>query len=560
MAENVEVKIHILENIQSTMDAINRKLGETNTKVKEVNTSFMNLSNVMNVARSVWGAVSGVVSQVVELGAQAEQTSVAFTQLIGNEELAGRMLGEIDAYAAKTPFSQLQLVDAAKTMLNFGVAADEVNMHLKELGDISMGDANKLNSLALVFGQVASAGKMQGQDLMQFINQGFNPLKELEKMTGMAYKDLQAAMAKGAVSADMVAAALAHATGEGGQFEGMADKLSQTFSGKLSTVIGKFQQLAIGLFKKIKPALLALLDAAEALETPLRDIGNGIVAIISALIEWAPAIGAVTVAIAAYNVAVNASAVITKVVTFATTAWAKAQAALNVIMSLNPIGLVVAAVAALVAVIVICWNKFDKFRAVVKTTWDTVKGFGSILKDYVVERIKSVISGLGAMGGAIAKLFKGDFSGALDTAKQGIKQLSGYEAKVAASRRAAELVNGVGDNYRRRLVNEQIRQLAQKTTATNEKRGRSELTQNELAALANASGAGAKSTKAGDKTKSAAEATVTGGTRNTSITINFDKEMVAMNFNGGYMDNLAQVESTLEEQLLRVLNAAKAAI
>lgn len=51
MAENVEVKIHILENIQSTMDAINRKLGETNTKVKEVNTSFMNLSNVMNVAR-----------------------------------------------------------------------------------------------------------------------------------------------------------------------------------------------------------------------------------------------------------------------------------------------------------------------------------------------------------------------------------------------------------------------------------------------------------------------------------------------------------------------------
>lgn len=146
-------------------------------------------------------------SQVIELGAQAEQTSVAFTQLIGNEELAGRMLGEINEYAAKTPFSQLQLVDAAKTMLNFGVAADEVNMHLKELGDISMGDANKLNSLSLVFGQVASAGKMQGGDLLQFINQGFNPLKELEKMTGMAYKDLQAAMAKGAVSADMVAAA-----------------------------------------------------------------------------------------------------------------------------------------------------------------------------------------------------------------------------------------------------------------------------------------------------------------------------------------------------------------
>ena len=34
-----------------------------------------------------------------------------------------------------------------------------------------------------------------------------------------------------------------------------------------------------------------------------------------------------------------------------------------------------------------CWNKFAGFRAVILTVWDTVKGFGNILKQYVLDRI-----------------------------------------------------------------------------------------------------------------------------------------------------------------------------
>ena len=79
-----------------------------------------------------------------------------------------------------------------------------------------MGDKEKLGGLSLVFGQVASAGKMQGQDLMQFINAGFNPLKELQKMTGKTYAELQDMMSKGRIGFDAVAAAIAHATSEGG--------------------------------------------------------------------------------------------------------------------------------------------------------------------------------------------------------------------------------------------------------------------------------------------------------------------------------------------------------
>lgn len=53
--------------------------------------------------------------------------------------------------------------------------------------------------------------------------------------------------------------------------------------------------------------------------------------------------------------------------------WTIAQAALNVVMALNPIGLIVIAIAALVAAIVIAWNKSETFRAVVTAAWEGIK-------------------------------------------------------------------------------------------------------------------------------------------------------------------------------------------
>ena len=76
-------------------------------------------------------------------------------------------------------------------MLNFGVETGRVLPLLKQLGDISGGNKDRLQSLSLVLGQVSAAGRLQGQDNLQFINAGFNPLQELAKMTGKSYAELQ---------------------------------------------------------------------------------------------------------------------------------------------------------------------------------------------------------------------------------------------------------------------------------------------------------------------------------------------------------------------------------
>ncbi len=121
-----------------------------------------------------------------------------------------------------------------------------------------------------------------------------------------------------------------------------------------------------------------------------------------------------------------------KTLTVATQMQTAAQWALNIAQSLSPTTWIIAGIVALVAIIVVAWNKFEGFRKVVLGTWEVLKGFGNIIKEFVIDRIKGMLSGLGSIGEAIAKLFKGDFSGGWEAAKKGVYNLSGIGAAKTA--------------------------------------------------------------------------------------------------------------------------------
>ncbi len=135
------------------------------------------------------------------------------------------------------------------------------------------------------------------------------------------------------------------------------------------------------------------------------------------------------------------------IATASTWAWTKAQTMLNAAFLTSPIGWIVLGVAALTAGIVYAWNKFEGFRAVVLTVWETIKGFGEILKTFVIDRIKTIVSGLGLMGSAIYKLFTGDFRGAWSDARQGISDFSGASSIQRAITSGSELIGNIGDRY-----------------------------------------------------------------------------------------------------------------
>jgi len=91
----------------------------------------------------------------------------------------------------------------------------------------------------------------------------------------------------------------------------------------------------------------------------------------------------------AYNVATKAIALGTKL-------WTAAQWLLNAALSANPIGLVVMAIAGLVAGLVILYKKSETVRTIVSTLWDTISA-GSHIIAIVAEKISALISFLGSI-------------------------------------------------------------------------------------------------------------------------------------------------------------------
>lgn len=486
--KRVNSVVNFIIKLRAQVDNLPRVTGEAQQRLEGVRTSAERAGGAIRRAFSVrsfsgslmslpgmqfltnpYTLASAGIGAIAKLGSEAEMTAKAFETLVGSQERSQALLKEITTYANATPYDKTALVENAQMMMAFGVEADKTISYLQRLGDIAMGDRNKLQSLALVLGQVKAAGTLNGGDLKQFIGVGFNPLKELSQMTGKTYEELQTLMSKGQITFDNVAAAIAHATSEGGKFHGMSEQLSQTTSGKLSNALGALQEQMLGIFERLKPLIDAvLLFATKALPKLFAAI-NSLVGVVVGAIEFVHSwwrelaligsiIGIVTIVLSAKTVALG---IYTGVVTFASTALYKLQAIMrlvNITMAANPIGVVVVVIGALIAAVVYCWYRFAGFRAFLLSMWDTVKGFGGIIKDYVIGRINELLGAIGAVGRAIKALFSGDFDEAASAVGEAVSKLSGKETKMQVVQSTRTLALGIGANYKSHLERERAKE------------------------------------------------------------------------------------------------------
>ena len=511
------------------------------------------------------GAGIGAVSR---LGAQAESTAVAFKILVGDEKKAGEMLKEISEFASRSPFGKMELARGAQQMLNFGVSTEKVLPLMEQLGNISGGNKERFASLSLVMGQVSSAGYLMGQDLYQFVNAGFNPLQELSEMTGKSISDLRDMMSKGQITAENVAQAIAHATGEGGKFHGMMEAKSQTLEGRLARLKGKAIESAEKLAQSINTPLN---EAVEQIIVIIPTITNGLQMVFSAIgacIKFVvkfktelAILGGVVLGIftiwKVYNAALAAYLVVSKLCQAATVIWTTVQWALNAAMTTNPIGFVITAVVALVAAIGYAWVKFAGFRAFLITMWDTIKQFGNILKDFLIDRITDLVKGLGSVATSLYKLFKGDFKGAADSFTDGMKQISGYNAFKKAYISAYDTATNIGANFNKNLKNERAKDKAKQESkseiAEPGTKGSAKTTSNEVVFGEGKKGKGKK--KKGKHGKSAEEI-ATGGKRSTAITMNISKFFDTIHVHMSDKADTAELERVVVQCINRSLAIA----
>lgn len=526
-----------VKSLQAGLDSAERSAGKLR---KGLSDAFASLPGAEFITNPIVALTAGV-GVVSKLGMEAEKTSTAFNVLVGSEDKAAKMLDELNKYADNTLWDRKTVQEAIKTMLGFGVSTESVVGDLKMLGDVAMGDKNKMQQLALVFGQISAAGKLQGQDLLQLINAGYNPLLDISEMTGKSVAQLKDDMSKGLVTFDMVRAAFQKATGEGGKFANMTERIAETSYGAFEQLKGKLLSTLLELYNIIQPLIIPVLGALGKL---LEGIGKIASWVSDNMAVMGPIITATAVAIGTYIAVTNAA-------TIATGAFAAINKVLNIVMSLNPVGAIIAGIAALIAVIVVCWNKFAGFRAVVMTVWDAMKGFGEILKNYVVDRIQGIISGIGKLGLAISKLFKGDFTGAWETAKAGASEFLGIDAAKNAFSSAKDLAGGIRDNFNTHLDEEQQKQAAKEKISGPKAAGGT----SGLGMFGGASGGG-DTTGGGKSASSTANAITTGGTRNTSIVLNIGKFFEDVVINNTNKQDFTEIRDAVLESVNRSLEIA----
>lgn len=376
------------------VDNLSKKMGDAGVVTKSLNNGFTVLKGTMaNLAsQAISKVVDGfkeLVGGAVDYQKSMEYYTTSFTVMTGSADKASETVKKLADIGATTPFDMPQLADATSLLMNFGFSADDAVDSMMMLGDISQGNADKLNTIARAYGKMDSAQKVSLESINMMIDAGFNPLQEISEKTGESMQSLYDRVSKGKMSVDEITESMKRSTAEGGKYFQSMDAQSQTLDGRLST-------LSDTINSKLGEALQPILQKAadEWIPNVTNAIDNmDIDSVVSVIDEIVSGVGdlfgfimgngdtiislvaGIGTAMLTWNVASMINGVVTAVKAFqmANEGASVAQALLNGVMNANPIMLIATLLAGLTATIITLWNTNEGFRNTVISVWNAFK-------------------------------------------------------------------------------------------------------------------------------------------------------------------------------------------
>jgi tape measure domain-containing protein len=271
------------ENIKELYKSFKYGKAEVNGFETSLSQGFNNAREIIQGFKETYSVMMGLLGTPVKVYADFEQANVSFEVLLGNADKAKQMINDLREFGAKTPLEFTGLQRNAQLLLSFGIEAEKILPTLKMLGDISGGNAQKMDSLTLAFAQMSSTGRLMGQDLLQMINAGFNPLQIISEQTGKSIGELKKEMESGAISSEMITQAFKDATSEGGRFYGMLEKQSGTVAGAISNFNDNITQIQQNIGGALVVAFNPLLDTINKITSSLNTLSPELTGAIGAL-------------------------------------------------------------------------------------------------------------------------------------------------------------------------------------------------------------------------------------------------------------------------------------
>lgn len=286
----------VTKDIKEVTDATERHIRETDKAGKSATGFGDQMKSTFTMIKGLILGYAGKTLFQALIGTNQEyETYMAqFTTLLGSAEKANGLVDDLFDMGAKTPFDFSSLASAEQLLLSYGLSAKEAYSSLNMLGDIAQGNAEKLQSVALAYGQMHSLGKVQLQDIKQMIGAGFNPLQQIAKQTGETMESMYDRISKGTMKVEEITGAMKYATSAGGQFYKSMEIQSQTMEGMTSTLKDDLEQLGRNVgeeaFQELKGVLKEIIDYIENIDDDtIEDLGKSVANTVSwfiKLLKW----------------------------------------------------------------------------------------------------------------------------------------------------------------------------------------------------------------------------------------------------------------------------------
>lgn len=568
MANNVVTfTVNLNGNAYKGAVQIDKAVQDLTKDVKQAESLFDRLGRAAFSLNNIFGLASGVISSVTSTMQEYVEANKA--QQEAETKLAQVMRNTMDASEA-----QIQSIkDLTAAQQELGVVGDEVQLagaqelstYLEKTSSLEALIPVMNDMIAQQYGLNASQesavgiatmmGKVMEGQVGALSRYGYNFDKVQEKILKFGTEEQRAAV---------LAEVITNSVG------GMNAALAATPEGKMQQIanaMGDFKERIGAAYVGIQSALLPVIEQAMGIveqvvsfvEQHATIISGAILFIVGAIsttidvvndllpliIGMGTAVGVLTAALRWQDIVLDVLIAKETLVTMVTNLWSAAQTVLNTILAANPIGLIIAAIAALIGLVVTIVRKWEEWGAALTLFMGPLGAIIALVQSFrqhwesVVQAFQTegIIGGIKRIGVVM-----------LDALLMPVQQLLEMLSKIPGVGKLAEGMLGKVTALRDRL------NLSTGSGAREAVIGAND----QLAAATSTTTAGATTTDSSKE--SATKGVTTGGTRNTEIHINIGDMIREVHFNGGTRENTQEIERNFAECLYRVLGMAQASV
>ena len=450
----------------SDLDALSAKAREMGSKTKFSASEAAEAMNYMAMAgwktEDMLGGIEGVMNLAAASGEDLATTSDIVTDALtafglsasdsghfadvlaaasSNANTNVSMMGETFKYCAPIAgslgFSVEDTAEAIGLMANAGIKSTQAGTALRTIMTNLSGDVKICGSS---IGEVTVAttnadGSMRDlSDILADCRTAFSGLTESEKASAAeslvgknAMSGFLALMNAGEDDVSKLSNAI---NGCDGAAQDMADTMNDNLEGQLTILKSQLQELAISFGEILLPAVKNIVSFLQGFIDVLNNMPDGMKLTIVTIALIAAALGPVLIIVGKVISAVGTIMTIVPKVVGVINGVKTAFAALNVTMLANPIVLIIAAIAALVAAFIYLWNTNEDFRQFWIDLWEDIKEVAIACWEAISEFLSSAWEAIrntaSTVWNAIAGFFTGLWEGIRNTITTVVNAISGF--------------------------------------------------------------------------------------------------------------------------------------